>query len=75
MANAANASKKHAFPESGSSDTTLTPTAANPEHNGHFVSPEEIRLAAYLKWEAAGRPDGDGVEFWSEAEQELHAAE
>jgi hypothetical protein len=38
---------------------------------GGPVSPEEIRLCAYRKWEAAGRPPGDGVTFWLEAEQEL----
>jgi hypothetical protein len=35
------------------------------------VSVEEIRLRAYQRWEAAGRPPGDGVRFWFEAEQEL----
>jgi hypothetical protein len=34
-------------------------------------SAEEIQLRAYLKWEAAGRPAGDGVNFWLEAEQAL----
>jgi hypothetical protein len=28
-------------------------------------------LRAYGKWEAAGKPDGDGTRFWLEAEQEL----
>jgi hypothetical protein len=32
---------------------------------------ETIRLNAYLRWDAAGRPGGDGVKFWLEAEQEL----
>ena len=32
---------------------------------------ETIREAAYYKWEAAGCPCGDGVEFWLEAEAEL----
>ena len=31
---------------------------------------EKIREAAYYKWEAAGRPCGDGVEFWLAAEVE-----
>lgn len=31
----------------------------------------EIRLRAYLKWQAAGQPPGDGVRFWLAAEQEL----
>ena len=34
--------------------------------------PEEIvRIGAYFRWDAAGRPGGDGVRFWLEAEQEL----
>lgn len=32
---------------------------------------EQIRCLAYQKWETAGHPPGDGVEFWLEAEQEL----
>jgi hypothetical protein len=36
-------------------------------------SREEISLRAYLKWEAAGRPEGDGVDFWLEAEADLRA--
>jgi hypothetical protein len=31
---------------------------------------EKIREAAYYKWEAAGSPCGDGVEFWLAAEVE-----
>lgn len=34
---------------------------------------DSIRERAYLLWEAAGRPDGDGVEFWLKAEEELSA--
>lgn len=30
-----------------------------------------IRELAYSKWEAAGRPTGDGAQFWLEAEREL----
>ena len=37
----------------------------------HPVYENEIRLLAYLKWEAAGKPPGEGVRFWLEAEQEL----
>jgi hypothetical protein len=34
--------------------------------------PEEaVRIGAYFRWDAAGRPGGDGVRFWLEAEQEL----
>lgn len=35
------------------------------------VCAEDIRLLAYGKWESAGKPAGDGVPFWVEAEREL----
>lgn len=35
------------------------------------LSEEAIRLRAYQKWEAAGRPISDGLRFWFEAEREL----
>jgi Protein of unknown function (DUF2934) len=31
----------------------------------------EIRVLAYRKWETAGKPLGDGTQFWLEAEKEL----
>jgi len=34
---------------------------------------DRIRELAYLKWEAAGYPSGDGVEFWLQAEEELRS--
>ncbi len=43
-------------------------TVAEPEP---VVAEDAIRLSAYYKWVAAGRPAGDGVGFWLEAEQEL----
>ena len=30
-----------------------------------------VRDLAHQKWEAAGCPDGDGMEFWLKAENEL----
>jgi hypothetical protein len=53
--------------------TTPTKAAAPSGDNDHrkLVSDEDIRLCAYQKWEAAGKPAGDGVRFWLEAEQEL----
>lgn len=30
-----------------------------------------IRERAYLLWEKAGSPPGDGINFWLQAEQEL----
>ena len=41
------------------------------ESNGalsHNAFEAEIREKAYLLWEAAGCPPGDGVEFWLQAE-------
>jgi hypothetical protein len=35
---------------------------------------EEVRRLAYAKWEAAGRPSGNDLAFWVEAERELHQA-
>jgi hypothetical protein len=39
--------------------------------NDKPVGCDDIRLCAYQKWEEAGKPSGDGIEFWLEAEQEL----
>ena len=38
------------------------------DHSGHE---EEIRPLAYRKWQEAGSPVGDGVEFWLAAEMEI----
>jgi hypothetical protein len=46
--------------------------APKPAPNGQ-VDEQTIRLRAYERWEAAGRPEGDGVQFWLEAEKELAA--
>lgn len=34
---------------------------------------DAIRTLAHSKWEAAGCPSGDGVDFWLEAEREVRA--
>ena len=44
---------------------------AEPNPKGEHVSEEAIRLHAFWRWELAGKPSGDGVRFWLEAEQEL----
>ena len=31
----------------------------------------DIQVCAFQKWEAAGRPNSDGAQFWLEAEKEL----
>lgn len=41
------------------------------EHKAPLVSADDIRHCAYRKWESAGKPTGDGISFWLEAEQEL----
>ncbi len=38
------------------------------------ISEQQIRLRAYRKWESAGRPNCDGVEFWLAAQHELEEA-
>ena len=49
-----------------------TKVGANPADDGtKEVSEEKLRLLAYLKWEAAGKPAGDGGCYWLDAEREL----
>lgn len=47
------------------------PAPVGPGADRPRVPDEAIRTRAYQKWEEAGRPDGDGVAFWLEAEREL----
>jgi len=60
------------------SSTNPAPTVAadcgDCKPNGKSVTEEVVRVCAYQKWEAAGKPGGDGVRFWLEAEQELSQA-
>jgi len=42
--------------------------------NGQPISEEAIRLCAYRHWVAAGKPGGDGVNFWLEAKREFSQA-
>ena len=37
----------------------------------HHLSDEAIRVRAYQRWQEAGEPEGDGIQFWLEAEREL----
>lgn len=62
------------------SSATVAPTGerdcesarpSNPQSTG--ARDEAIRALAFSKWEAAGRPAGDGFEFWLEAEREVDA--
>jgi len=67
---------KHAASAQPGSARTATKTQAatalgDKRRDAKPVSADDIRLSAYRKWESAGRPTGDGVQFWLEAEQEL----
>jgi hypothetical protein len=53
-------------PETPPANLPIPPQPLTPDE-------EAIRARAYQLWEAAGRPDGEGVEFWLEAERELAA--
>jgi hypothetical protein len=74
----ANTTATPASPARRTQAPATAPSAATPANH---MSPQsvgrpaedEIRRCAYQKWEAAGCPDGDGVHFWLEAEQELRA--
>jgi len=74
MSNLTATSGKQATVKNSASKETLAPVTTIPESNEQCMSEDEIRLNAYLKWEAAGRPDGDEVQFWLEAEKELQTA-
>jgi hypothetical protein len=67
--------KRATLAQSGRPKPTTTRQTAVPsgikDHNAEMVSVEAIRLCAYRKWESAGKPTGDGIQFWLEAEQEL----
>jgi hypothetical protein len=62
-------SRRRSPAKSASPKATVVPTIGKPGHNGQCVC-EEIRLTAYQKWEAAGKPDGEGIKFRLEAERE-----
>ena len=71
---------KHATPAHSNPTgptTTLTPgvTAGDKASNSRPVTADDVRLCAYRKWDSAGKPPGDGVQFWLEAEQEVTQGE
>ncbi len=60
----------HAGPGKPTTPTQAAAAFSDNVHTGKRVSDEDIRLRAYQRWEAAGKPAGDGIQFWLEAEQE-----
>lgn len=56
--------------ETESPDQTVSQQSPNNSSDGFDMA---VRELAYFKWEAAGFPEGDGFDFWPEAERELHA--
>ena len=50
-------------------------TPCTPVQKGKPVSEEAVGVRAYEKWESVGRPGGEGVKFWLEAEHELMPAQ
>lgn len=40
-----------------------------------MITEDSVREKAYLLWEEAGKPEGDGSEFWFEAEKQLQILE
>jgi len=63
------ASKALNLPKSSAVKPLRTENGNGAEENG---ADDTIRNLAYRKWEAAGKPDGDGLDFWLEAERELN---
>ena len=62
---ATKAKRKAAF------DVGIPPLKTNAPTDGKGPTDEAIRLDAYLNWEAAGKPAGDGLDFWLQAESNL----
>jgi hypothetical protein len=53
------------------SELGVASDAVGQVQKGKAKSQEVVRGHAYQKWEAAGKPNGNGVNFWLEAEQEV----
>lgn len=51
--------------------TTCGTESSSPSQPCGNGAEEQIRELAHAKWEAAGCPAGDGLDFWLEAEREF----
>lgn len=63
----------------GSVKQTKSPNQTGPEERSPEASADDcdraVRELAYSKWEAAGFPEGNGFDFWLEAEREVKACQ
>jgi hypothetical protein len=50
---------------------SVASASGSPVQKSKPLSEEAIRFRDYLKWEGAGKPLGQEVRFWLEAEREL----
>jgi hypothetical protein len=64
-------STRPAAPRSTSPADAADRTRLNATKAPGRPSDDQIRARAYFLWEQAGRPGGDGLQFWLEAEREL----
>jgi len=64
--------EKKAAGETNPRRLVVTPTIPSLTDDGHTTE-DHIRELAYFKWMQAGRPVGDGVSFWLDAEREVLA--
>ena len=65
---AANVSEPAPWPHLNEDPVNGTATAVTSQPAQQMPA-EDVREYAYLLWEAAGQPPGDGVQFWYEAER------
>jgi hypothetical protein len=56
---------KHQEREHNMSDTEQENAAPDPE--------DQIRMRAYLMWEADGKPDGGADQYWHQARERIEA--
>ena len=69
------ATPAHSNPTGPTTNTTPGVAAGDKASSLRPVTADDVRLCAYRKWERAGKPPGDGVQFWLEAEQEVTQGE
>jgi hypothetical protein len=64
--------KHHQKTETPAQPTSAkSPSESVQVQKGTAKSQEVVRVHAYQKWEAAGKPNGNGINFWLEAEREV----